>query len=397
MVQFPALAFRAATDADLERIVEIHLASFPDPRPIAARQRQIQANMLGPIDRMVVATLDRRIVGHAFLFDLEMFFGGVAVKTGGIASVGVAPEKRGQGIARALMGHLHQMADIEGKAITFLYGFRHGFYTRQGYAVASAWQHLAIDPRSIPRNWRGNVHAAHGDDRGVIERCYERAARENSAWIRRPLAVWNRFFARERRQILVTSDLAGYVAFELRQEEDHGPIRAVVDELVAATPSARRTLWGALGSLGDQVHEIEISVAADDPIAFALTDPDGRRNGEPVVEHGLGAVVGGPLVRVEDVSRALEARGYRADGAFDVVIDDEIAMSVTVENGRASVAEAHGKMAFQTSRRGLAAVLYGGLSARSAVALGLAEADPRTLDRIDPILTLPSLMPLDPF
>ena len=397
MAQSMDLAFRTATLEDLDRVAEIHLTAFPDPRPVSARLRHLQANALGPIDRMVVATVDDTIVAHAFLFELEMFYGGVPVKTGGIASVGVAPEHRERGIATQLLAQLHRNADVEGKAITFLYGFRHRFYTRLGYATGTSRQRLEIDPRSIPKAWRGELRFARGVDRAAIERCYERAARETTAWMKRPLAIWDRFFSRERRQILVTPDHSGYVAFELRQEEDHGPITAVVEELVANDPKTRRTLWGALGTLSAQVHEIEIDVALDDPIVTALDDPDGRRHGDPLVEHGLGTVVGGPMVRIEDVTRAFEARGYRGEGSFDVVIEDEVAMSVTVENGRATVAEARGKAAFQTTRRGLAAVLYGGLSARDAVALGLAEADPRTLDRIDPIVRLPPLMPLDPF
>jgi predicted acetyltransferase len=158
----------------------------------------------------------------------------------------------------------------------------------------------------------------------------------------------------------------------------------------------------------DQVRTIELEIDEGDRLELALVDSDGHRYGTHDVEHALGTVVGGPMVRIEDVPRAFEARGYAADGTFDVVVHagdgaanvagDEIAVSVRVEQGRAEVSAARAAAAaFRTTKNVLASLLYGGLRPSDAVRLGLAAADPRTLARIDPIFAMAPLAPVDPF
>ena len=416
--------FRRAKESDLERLVEIHLAAYPDPRNVEARQRNFTHNPFGGLEHLVVVEDAGAIVGHAFLFQFQASFGGVAVKVGGIASVGIAPEARGRGIATALMSHLHGLSDRRGDALTMLYAFRQGFYGRLGYATTSSRKRLAIDTRSVPGAWRalarGRVRGVRPGDDKTIRRLHARAAERASGWITRPKRFWEMLLARERRMTLVcearpgvgqgNAKATGYVAFTLVQEQFHAETLVEVDELVAEDDETRRALLGALAGMRDQAAEIILEVAETDPLERALVDPDGRRFGTDAVEHGLGEIVGGPMVRIEDVSRAIAARGYGGNGAFDVVVrspdDDEpdgIAVGVRVRDGRAEVGPPRGSVdareprALETTRAGLAAILYGGLSVTDAVALGLADADARLASRVDAIVKMPPLTPIDAF
>jgi len=400
------LTFRAANEDDLDRILEIHLVAYPDSRGVPDRRRAFRHNAFGALEDVVVAVQRGDIVAHACLYPMETWFGGRPVPTGGIASVGVAPEARRQGVARALLDHLHRASDARGDALTMLYAFRHGFYASLGYGPTTSRRRLALDPGSIPEAWsaaaRGVVRRARGEDKAGLAAVHARVAAARSGWLTRSAASWERRLSRERRLFLVADGpdgaLAGYVAFELAQEEAHAATTALVEEIVAADDATRRLLLGALGQMGDQVETIELEVAANDPLELALVDPDRRRHGDAVVEHVLGAIVAGPMVRVEDVARAIEARGYAADGAFDVAVTDEIAVSVEVSGGRATVGSARSAaQAIRTTRAGLASLLYGGLGVRDAVQLGLAEADARTVERADAILALPPPAPIDPF
>ena len=87
-------SFRPATEDDLERLVEIHLGAFPDPRSNEARLRNFARNPLGTLSDLWVLVEGGVLVAHAFLFPLEAWFGGRRVAVGGIATVGVAPEAR---------------------------------------------------------------------------------------------------------------------------------------------------------------------------------------------------------------------------------------------------------------------------------------------------------------
>lgn len=414
------LRFRAATKSDLDRVLEIHLSSFPDERTIEERTRNLTVNPFGGIDDLVVAERSGEIVAQAYLFPLEAWFGGRAVRMGAIASLGVAPEVRGRGVGTALLHHLHVASDVRGDALTMLYAFRQRFYARLGYGTTSSRRRLVIDPSSMPPSWRAlarsRVRRARGEDQEGMRSAYARSAARASGWLTRSDVLWDRRLARERRQFFVAdrpaSDgglrVAGYVAFELVQREEHAATRLVVDELAADDDVTRLALLGSLAALRDQAVAIELEVDDDDPLEHALVDSDGRRSGTRSVEHDLGTIVGGPMVRIEDVPRAIEARGYAADGVLDLVVHagegetngagEEIAVSVRVASGRAGVSAARGvASALRTTRAGLASLLYGALRPSDAVRLGLADADARTLARADAVFAMAPVAPIDAF
>jgi predicted acetyltransferase len=414
------LTFRTATRADLDRVLEIHLPSFPDERTIEERTRNFTANRFGGIEELVVAERAGEIVAQAYLFPLEAWFGGRAVRVGAIASLGVAPEVRGQGVGTALLHHLHVASDVRGDALTMLYAFRQRFYARLGYGTTSSRRRLVIDPSSMPASWRGlaraHVRRARGEDKDAMRSAYARSAARTSGCLTRSDKLWNRLLARERRQFFVADRpgtdgagrVAGYVAFELVQNEEHAATKLVVDEIAADDDATRLALLGALSALRDQVVAIELEVGDDDPLERALLDSDGRRHGTHTVEHDLGTIVGGPMVRIEDLPRAIEARGYAADGSLDLVVHagegdtngagEEIAVSVRVAGGRAQVSAARGAAAaLRTTRAGLASILYGALRPSDAVRLGLADADARTVGRADAVFAMSPVAPMDAF
>lgn len=414
------LTFRTATLEDLDRILEIHLVAFPDERTEPERRRNFTASRYGRLEDLVLVERGGDIVGQAFLFPLRAWFGGLLVPVGGVASLAVAPEARGQGVASALLHHLHVAADVRGDALTMLYAFRQRFYARLGYGTTSSRKRLSVDPAAIPSSWRAlakdRVRRPRAEDKEAIVAAHARAAARASGWLARSESLWETYFARERRQFLVAERagargagaVAGYVAFEVMQDEAHAATTLHVEELAADDDVTRLALLGALGAMRDQVVEVELEVDAADPLEQALVDSDGRRFGTAQVEHDLGSIVGGPMVRVEDVPRAIESRGYAADGTFDVVVHagegeasgggEEIAVSVRVEGGRAVVSAARGAAgALRTTRAALSSMLYGGLGPADAVRLGLADGDPRTVVRADSILAMAPVAPVDPF
>lgn len=424
-----SLQFRRAKEDDLDRLVEIHLAAYPDTPSVQARQRSFTQNPFGKLADLIVVEDRGQLVAHAFLYPLRAWFGGARVLVGGIASVGVAPEARGRGVATALMHHLHRLSDRRGDALTMLYAFRQGFYARLGYATTSSRKRLALDPRSVPASWRAlareRVRAMRRGDERILPRAYERAAERASGRIVRTSRFWERLLLRETRMTLVcersgakqsrslasrASGASGYVAFSLVQDEAHGATFLEVDELIADDDETRRALFGALAAMRDQVSEIIVEIGETDPLERALLDSDGRRFGTAAVEHSLGEVVGGPMVRIEDVARALEARGYAGSGSFALVVgepgrdvEEQRAFQVRVRAGRATVtalsatAKREREKALQTTPAGLAAMLYGGLSATAAVTLGLARAEPKVASAIEAIAQIPPLTPIDAF
>jgi predicted acetyltransferase len=365
----------------LPRLGAIHLAAYPDDRSAAAHERDLRHPGFGRLSDLVVAETGARIVAQGFLFSMRAGFGGRLVRMGGIGSVAVAAEARGRGIGSALMHELHRRADARGDAVTMLYAFRRGFYSRFDYVPVSSTKRLSIAPRSVPRTWRGEVREASGRDRRFLRDVHGRAVLRSSGVTSRSPGQWDALLSHERRTILVCD--GGYVAFEILPDRPVLEVR----ELVAEDPTSRRTLIAALGAMRDQVKSIEMHVSEDDPIERALVDPDVRE------DDVAGTIVLGGMVRIVDVARAVEARGWYDDARFDLEVDRATRLGVRIAKGRASVGKPGERAKLRTTRAGLAAVLYGALDLDDAITLGLAKAagiDAR-------VLRIPAVLPLDPF
>jgi predicted acetyltransferase len=363
---------RPATEADLDRLVEIHMASYPDDRGVPARRMNFVQNSIGRLEDLRVVERDGQVVGQGFgFFDLATWFAGRAVPTLGIASIAVAPEARGTGVAGEILRGLEKEGRARGALLCILHAFRHGFYARRGYADVTPNIRLACDPRAIPSTW---VKAARGeglrtsDDAKAITKIYDEAGKRMTGWLLRPKRLWARRFANERRHWVVFES-SGYVCFETTQREPHARTRLLVHEMVALDDEARRVLWGFLGMQAGQVAEIDVEIAQGDPTPLALTDIDGARHGTEDVEHTLGRVVAGPMIKMLHRGRSLAARGVAPKSLRGVTIDD----------------------------RALASVAFGGLSLADAYALDLASGASSAIETADAALRIPPFFTLDRF
>jgi predicted acetyltransferase len=401
------LSVRTARKSDLDRLVEIHLSAFPDPRGVEARRRLLSSNEFGGLDCLFVAERGGLVLAHAFLFELGFWFGGRRVSAGAIASVGVAPEVRGEAVARALLDELHLRAHSRGDALTLLYPFRQGFYARHGYVAVSPTQLLVLHPRSIPESWGdpagapGTVRAAIAEDRAGIRASYERSAKAHAGWLDRPDRLWERRLLDERRGWFVLDGqgtVTGYLSWTARQSEAHAETRLEIHDLVADDEPGRRRLLALIGSQRDQVSEVRLEVEAGDPIDRALIDVDLARHGTERVEHALGTLVAGPMLRLLDIARAVEARGYSTEGALDVAVDGAPPCSIEIRNGLGKMGAPRGGPLLRIERAALGAVLYGGLLVSQAARLGWVSADSSsTLRLADDLFGHPPFFSLDPF
>jgi predicted acetyltransferase len=398
-----ALTFRTAREADLDRVLEVHTSAFPDPRGREARVRNFTRNPLGRFEDLWVACEGDAgaIVGHAFLFPLEAWFGGVRVRVAGIASIGVAPEGRGRGVGSAVLEHLCRTAAARGDAVAVLYAFRQGYYARAGFATASSYRRLRLHPGSLPRRAPADLpaRAAAGEDRPAIEACWESAARRRTGSLVRGERAWDHRLADERRVWLVvegTQGVEGYVAWSLVQSEPHAQTVLVVDEMAARSAAAERSLWSLVGAQRDQVSEVRVDVAGDDPIDRALVDGDEGRFGDAQVEHVLGEVAAGPMVKVLGVEAGLSARGWAAEGSLVLEVDGA-RYRLSVKDGRAAVEASREEPLLVLDGRALSAIAYGALGVGDAARLGMVAGGDEALALADALFRLPPYFSPDPF
>jgi predicted acetyltransferase len=371
---------RPARHDDLARLVAIHTAAFPDERTAAVRQRNFEHNRFGSFDHLRVVEDRGIVVGHAFLFPFEIFFGGRPVKTAGIASVGVAPEARGRGIARALIGALEDEARQRGDVLAMLHPFRQSFYAELGYAPVTPLTQYRTSARAIPEEWiraarTAPLTAASGADAIEMESAYRRYAARTTGLLDRPSSLWDRKRLLERRHEIVVKDgssVRGYVAFVHEQDEPHADVTLVVEEIVADDDETRRVLFGVLGAQRDQVRTIVFVAPASEPTILSFEDADRDESGTEACEHPLGIVMAGPMVKLLDRAAALSARGYPREPV-----------------------DVHERVA-KLSDRAVASIFFGAVPARDAVRLGWV-ASPEAAAAIDALAALPPFEVVDAF
>jgi predicted acetyltransferase len=237
------------------------------------------------------------------------------------------------------------------------------------------------------------VRVAGGADREAMKSTWEAAGRARTGMYVRTEGVWQARLADERATWLVVDGdrgVEGHVAWTLEQAEPEGATTLAVLEMAARSDRATRSLWAAVAAQRDQVTEVRVDVADDDPIDRAFVDPDRDRAGSLRVPHPIGQLALGPMVRIVDIERALLARGWGVSGrlALDV---GEGTVVLNVEGGAATLSPSRAEPALTLDRATLAAVAFGGLRPTQAVRFGwLAARQEATLALAEAVLGLPA-------
>lgn len=320
---------------------------------------------------------------------MGQFFGGRSVPMLGIAGVVVAPEARGGGLARWMMGECVREAAAGGFPLSCLYASTHTLYRQVGYEEAGHRQVTVVPLHRIDcRSREPAVRAlCPGDDAAVAD-CYRRFAARYAGTLDRGPYCWRR--VREWRGAVYDGfgvpspgdpgTLDGYVYFNQSRSEPAGQVGTVSD-LAFLTPLAGRRLLALLADLGTMCREITVAGAPWPPVLSLM---GGHRFDVRATEQWM--------LRVCDVRRALAERGYPRHVTAEFVLNvldplvpaNEGAWTVRVEHGRAQVGkEASVRPGMSVTVGGLAAIYSGYASARQAAALGWAEGDPAALEAAD--------------
>lgn len=336
--------------------------------------------------RFRVAWEGSRIVGGCAVYDFGQRWWGRDVPLGGVAAVGVAPDARGRGVARALMVDVLGWLREQGVPMAGLYPASWRVYRSVGYEAAG--ERLLYEvPAAALDGVRAEVDVTPVDPTDPAARAAF-AARYVPAHgnLLRNEAVWARLTQPYvgRRYAWLVGD-AGYVILgHSPPEGPHWDLEVV--DLAAPTAPIARTILALLGGHRSMVKQVRWYGTPADGLCTHLREPVAR-----VAEQTRW------MLRVIDLPAALTARGWPPGiaGELHLHVDDPIlpdhagAWVLEVGDGAARVRRG-GRGDLRLTARALGPLYSGYLGARALVAAGLAEGAEPALATAERLFAAPT-------
>lgn len=310
-----------------------------------------------------------------------------------ISGVTVAATHRRRGIARAMLEGELRAAAGAGLAIAGLTVTESTIYGRYGFGMAVPVESVTVDTRRA--GWIGPPAdvAFEYVDRArlaeVLAQLHERVRTRRAGNVGgfplrwrtiAGIAAGSKNGDATRGVVARDADgeIRGALAFRLDEGSHHAHHILAIGHLVAETDEVRAALWRFALE-----HDLVGTVTAElQPVDDALPwlVADARAVERKAFDHGW--------LRVLDVPRVLEARGYAADARVTVRVHDELGFAdgtwaVAIVDGAATVTPASGEPDIDLGVSELSSVCVGGVPLRALAAAGRVAGDPAAIAALD--------------
>ncbi|MCX4970295.1 GNAT family N-acetyltransferase [Streptomyces sp. NBC_00654] len=321
--------------------------------------------------------------------------GGATVPADAVSGVTVTPTHRRRGLLSRMMAADLAAAKERGEVVATLVAAEYPIYGRYGFGPATWATQWEIDvPRAgLDPRWAGPSEADGGGRIELIDGAEVRklgpelharfAARRpgavsrderwwevNTGTVPSAHTAWTEpFYALHRSADGTVDGLAAYTADANWGDAKQPLNKATVKEMIAVTPRAERALWHFICSI-DWITTVRSDFRApDDPLPLFLPDPRAAR---------IVTQVDWLWVRVLDVVRALEARGYEDEAGLVLDVQDSAGLAggrflLEVSPSGASCTPTTRSADLTLDVRELGTLYLGDESVQRLVALGRAE------------------------
>ncbi|MFH1143514.1 MAG: GNAT family N-acetyltransferase [Candidatus Eisenbacteria bacterium] len=335
-------------DKDLTRYSELAAwafnASFEELEP--------KVRALGsPIVRVMQD--GRRVAGGALIYPMGQWFGGRCIPMTGVAAVTIAPGLRARRLASELMRSL--LLEIHEKKVplSVLYPAVTSLYRQAGYETAGGRYEVKLLLRTFEIRERAlEVREFEPGDAAKVLALYNERVKGLNGPIDRASPGWQKLVDIWRGPVIRHGvwngkHLEGAVSYFPKLREGS----LALTEIVSGTPAASRRLLAFLGAHRTQSETCIFHTYPGDPLLAEL---------QPY-SHQL-RVQSQWMLRIVDVARALEARGYApgVEAAVELEIRDDV---LAHNNRRYRVEVSRGKAQVRRGGRGQIKLDIRGLSA----------------------------------
>ena len=391
MHNLPGITLRPAIASDLDNIVHLDRLAFAPTQSDATVARDWYGEGLDRPGRQLWLAVDATAVGVACYsaLNLEINFLGKIFPAVGIAGVAVAPQRRGQHLARLMIEHSLITARSQQLPLAMLYPFQHGFYRRLGWAWVNQTYQYRVSTRHLPLyTERSGIIPYHPQHELAIQATYQQAASQQNGWLQRAAWQWREYLKLEGEECYLyqaDGQIWGYVFYKFTYLDGLPKLLTVkITEWVALTNAAYRGILGFLASLRDQVATVIWNTDAADPLPYLLQEPsaDARLAATSFdfgLVHRLGAIGSGFMWRLVDLEAALQLRPISAGSPFTLTfaVSDDIlgdrTLTIKFADGRMQLRDQPAESVVKLSITHLTALFAGSRTATELARLGEIE------------------------
>ncbi|GAB1823930.1 GNAT family N-acetyltransferase [Herbidospora sp. RD11066] len=281
---------------DLDAVLDNRKRAFG---PLSAGDAAMWRRMVTPLTaqgRYLGVFDGARLVATARINPYTQWWHGRPQPMGGVAGVTVAPEDRGRGVGRLVMSAaLNRCADL-GNAVSVLYPATTPIYRSMGWEHAGT-RSIATLPTELLRTVAPGepvklrrMGAGDADELVALIGRLHAASRASGPLCYEP-DTWRVWLADDDDFCYLADD--GFVIYRW----SGGDIE--VDNLVAASESTARALWGLVGTSSSVAKQVTATIAPDDPILWLL-----RERSKDVIDSTRW------MFRLVDAADAVARRGY---------------------------------------------------------------------------------------
>ncbi|WP_275740284.1 GNAT family N-acetyltransferase [Halorhabdus sp. SVX81] len=237
------------------------------------------------------------------------------IDLGGLGAVATPPERRRAGNVRRLLRESLRRFDDDIPLVA-LWPFSTAFYRQFGWASANEITRYEIMPETLTdfSTEGGQFRPVDPDDWRDLRKCHLASGRGETLSMRRSEQWWRRRifhkWGEDRRHAYAyyrDETPAGYVIYDIEQDGDR---KLDVNYLGARDHEAFRSLLGFLGDHDSQVDRVTLDRPGDSALFDVLGDP----------QAADAELRPGPMVRLTDVTTALQAVPYPDDVEGDVTL-----------------------------------------------------------------------------
>lgn len=307
-----------------------------------------------PLDRVLVARTGDRLVGTVTVFPFGQWFGGRSVPMGGVAGVAIAPEARGQGLARRLIEESIVAMRNRGEVISALYPTTSTLYRSMGYEVAGRYERTTFDVTTIAEAGRGSGSTSSRESKPLVTKplepaeirqikpVYDRLASESNGWLDRSDLFWDRLsydIDPNRRNafgyLLVDDDDVAHAGLTVSHRQGETPLKFGLDVggPFATSPNALEKALALVAAMGTTADRATVSLPVE---SLGLSVPSAY------LQHRDSWLW---MLRIVDAAQAMTLRGYNSavTGELQFSLADRYGpwnngrWSLTVSDGQATM------------------------------------------------------------